>query len=266
MDGTNTSDDNIASEPPSPFLGELQDRQADIVAGAEPWNDPREQRRAERRRDLAICRVVSVETVVRANEAMAGRIQSWECPMFKTMKDPVASLAKLNTSIVQIVLCEERLDETDEERIARIKAEGEANARATERAAERRTQAETESRRSENRGQVRLAASEITLAHLGPRSLTRSRWLDKFLADLDRDRAAFDRDPAQLVAEITSRLGLSPALSPEDKTHFEQRRDDLFTGARERLDALWPDEADDPDDCDLADPSAPPVRAQGPPH
>ncbi|MDR3510771.1 MAG: hypothetical protein P4L73_04000, partial [Caulobacteraceae bacterium] len=115
MDGTNTSDGKVASEPPSPFLGELQDRQADIVAGAEPWNDPREQRRAERRRDLEISRTISVETGVRLNEAMAGRIQSWQCPLFKNMKDPVVSLAKLNTSIVQIVLCEERVDETDEE-------------------------------------------------------------------------------------------------------------------------------------------------------
>jgi hypothetical protein len=175
-------------------------------------------------------------------------------------------MARLNTSIVQIVLCEERLDETDEERIARIKAEAEAAARAVERAAERRNSAEAQMRRSENRGQVRLAVSEITLAHLGPDSLIRSRWLDKFLADLDRDKAAFDRDPARLVAEITSRLGLAPTLSPEDKARFAERREDLFTGARDYLDTLWPDGADDPDDCDIADSSAPPVRAQGPPH
>src|SRR5579863_243746 len=228
MDGTAISDGNIPREPPSPFLGEMQDRQADIVAGAEPWNAARQKRREDRMRDLTIARTISVEADVRLNEAMAGRIQSWECPLFKAMKDPIAAMAKLNTSIVQIVLCEERLDETDEERIARIKAEGEANARAAERAAERRTEVQSQARRSEHRGQVRLAVSEITLARLGPDSLIRSRWLDKFLDDLDRDRAAFDRDPAQLVAEITSRLGLAPTLSQEEKARFEQRRDELF--------------------------------------
>jgi hypothetical protein len=253
MDGTVTSDDTIPREPPSPFLGEMQDRQADIVAGAEPWNAARQKRREERMRDLTIARTISVEADVRLNEAMAGRIQSWECPLFKAMKDPISSMAKLNTSIVQIVLCEERLDETDEERIARIKAEGEANARAAERAADRRNTAQSQMRRSKHRGQVRLAVSEITLARLGPDSLIRSRWLDKFLDDLDRDRAAFDRDPAELVAEITSRLGLAPTLSPEEKARFAERRDDLFAGARERLDILWPD-------------GAPTVRAQGPPH
>ena len=260
MDGTATSDGNIASEPPSPFLGEMQDRQADIVAGAEPWNAARQKRREERMRDLTIARTISVEADVRLNEAMAGRIQSWECPLFKAMKDPISSMARLNTSIVQIVLCEERLDETDEERIARIKAEAEAAARAAERAAERRNNAESQMRRSENRGQVRLAVSEITLAHLGPNSMIRSRWLDKFLADLDKDKAAFDRDPAQLVAEITSRLGLAPTLTPEEKTHFAERREDLFTGARERLDMLWPDRANDDGAPAFT------AQAQGPPH
>ena len=135
MDGTQTSDGNIASDLPSPFLGEMQDRQADIVAGAEPWNAARDKRREDRMRALEITRTVSVEADVRLNEAMAGRIQSWQCPLFKEMKDPISSMAKLNTSIVQIVLCEERLDETDEERIARIKAEGEKNALSMERAA-----------------------------------------------------------------------------------------------------------------------------------
>jgi hypothetical protein len=252
MDGTQTSNGKIGSEPPSPYLGEALERQAEIVAGAEPWKAAREKRKEDRLRDLNIARAISVEADVRLNEAMAGRIQSWECPLFKEMKDPISSMAKLNSSIVQIVLCEERVDETDEERIARIKAEGEKNARAAERADYRQTQVQSEVRRSQHRGQVRLALSEITLDRLGLNPM-RTRWLDKLLADLDRDRAAFDRDPAELVVEITSRLGLAPKLTPEKKTELEARRDDLFAGARDRLDALWPD-------------AAPPVRAQGPPH
>jgi hypothetical protein len=223
MDGTFPSGDTIACESLDSFGACI---------------DPRELRREERRRSLETMRGTSVEAGIHLNDAMAGRVEPDKRPLFGQMADPVSSLADLNRSVIQLVLCEERLDETDEERIARIKAEGEAKARADQRAADRREHAQSRACRSEHRGQVRFAVSEITLAKLHP--VLRSRNLDKFLADLDRDKAAFDRDPAQLVAEIISRLGLAPILTQEDKAHFEKRREDLFTGARDHLDALWP--------------------------
>src|SRR5258708_4054732 len=50
MNGTNGDIPSSADREPLPFLAEVQDRQRDIaMRGAEPWNDPLEDRRAARR-------------------------------------------------------------------------------------------------------------------------------------------------------------------------------------------------------------------------
>ncbi len=260
MSGT---DDILARHQPSPFVAELQDRQQDIMGGAEPWNDPVEQRREARRRHLEIMRTVSVESGVRLNEVMAGRLQLFECQLLKETKDPISSLAKLNLSVVQITLAEERLDETVAERSARLAAENAACARSERREASAQDYAQSQIRRSENRQQVRLTVSEITLAKLRLRPAERTSLLNKLLTELDKDPTAYDRDPAAIVAQITSRLGLTPTVAPETKAYFAKRRESLLAGARDHLDAFRdPDMVED--DCD--DDDAPPAQAHGPPH
>ncbi len=263
MTGTQPPDGKIASDPTSPFVAELQDRQQAIMGGAEPWNDPVELRREARRRHLEIMRTVSVESGVRLNEVMAGRLQLFECQLLKETKDPISSLAKLNISVVQITLAEERLDETVEERSARLAAENAACARSERREASAQDYAQSQIRRSENRQQVRLTVSEITLAKLRLRPAERTSLLNKLLTELDKDPTAYDRDPAAIVAQITSRLGLAPTVHPESKAYFAERRKDLIAGARDHLEAFRdPDTIDDDDENS----SAPPAQAQGPPH
>jgi hypothetical protein len=214
-------------------------------------------------------RACSVEGGVRLNEAMGGRLAPHECPMFGNMRDPIAALASLNRSVVQIVLAEEQLDETTEERAARIVAETEGRVKAEYEAAAARDRAETLVRRTENRRHVHHTVREIALHGIKLTFSERERLLGGLFAGLDKDDTGYDRDPVELIAELTARLGLIPTLSPADKAYFAERRKTLIATARDHLEALrGPHEIDG--DCDRDDDeensSAPPARAQGPPH
>jgi hypothetical protein len=268
MDGTQPPNDKIVREPPSPLVAELEGRLRDIGRnGAEPWNDPVEKRREARRRDLEIMRAVSVEAAVRLTEAMAGRIPSWECPLFQDIKDPIGALAKLNRSIIQLVLAEEQLDETVAERTARIVAEAEARMKAERDAAARHDYTQSQIRRSENRRQVQHAVCEITLAEYRLLPSERERMLTKLFADLDKDANRFEHDPALVIADVASRLGLTPTLSPADKHRLAKRREQRVAVARDHLEALRGEHPiDDDRDSDDESSSAPPTRAHGPPH
>jgi hypothetical protein len=268
MDGTQSSNGKIKREPPSPEVEATFQRLCDIgLHGAEPWNDPVEKRRESRRHDLHILRASAVESAVRLNEAMGGRMPPHECPMFGNMRDPIASLASLNRSVVQIVLAEEQLDETTEERTARIVAEAEARVKAEYEAAAARARAETLVRRSENRRHVQHTVHQIALRGISLTFSERERLLGGLFADLDKDDTGYDRDPAELIAELTARLGLAPKLSPAGKADMMERRKQQIAVARDHLDVLrGPHEIDGDCDGDDESSSAPRARAQGPPH
>src|SRR5581483_3453396 len=125
MDGTSHTDREAEQRKPSPFVAELAERQHAIVKGAEPWNDPVEKRREDRRRDMEILRLASMESAIHITEYIAGRLPSWKKEALEKIDNPVAALANLNRSIIQITLAEDRFDETGEERAERIRAEAE---------------------------------------------------------------------------------------------------------------------------------------------
>jgi hypothetical protein len=268
MDGTQTSNGKTPREPPSPEVEAVFQRLCDIgLNGAEPWNDAIEQRRESRRHDLTVMRAVSVESGVRLSETMAGRLSLNDSPMFGDMKDPIASLANLNRSVVQIVLAEERLDETTEERATRIVGEAQAQVKAEYEATAVRERTETQERRAENRDHVHSTVHAITLRAVRLPFSEREDLLGKLLADFDKDPIRYDRDPAELIAEAVARLGLDPKLSPAGKADLMERRKQQIATARDHLEALrGPFEIDGDNDGDDECSSAPPAKGRGPPH
>ena len=262
---------------PLPFIAEVQARQLDIaVRGAEPWTAPVEERRAARRRDMEILRLSSLEAALHLTEYIAGRLPNWQRAALEEIANPVAALANLNRSIVQICLAEDRFDESAEERAARIKAEGEAQAKAEAKAEAERAYTAGQIRRAENKRQAQQAIRAITLSTLRLTFSERERMLDGLFRQLDAS-GAYDGDPADAVADACILLGTSqlgaPLADPAQHaaTHREQRAR-LVALARLHIAALSADdEADDAEARDESGPAdivpfSPQASAQGPPN
>ena len=231
-----------------------------------------EGRRERRRQDMEITRLMSMDVAARIAETFAGRLPEYNAPLLARIKDPVSALATLNRSIVQIAMYEDRLDETTEERTARIVAEAEAKVK-TERAAQaQRDRTAAQIRRVENRRLVQYAVREITLPSLDAWSFgQRARLFDRLFDRLDKEPDRYDMDPAQVVAEIVDSLGLAANLTAIGKDTLAaaaERRKHLAAAAREQIAALsGPDPTDTGDDGPAVLPpqSTPPAHAQGPP-
>jgi len=209
MDGTTQSDPETERRKPSPFAEQLAARQDAIVKGAEPWNDPVERRRADRRRDMEILRLASMESAIHITEYIAGRLPNWRKEAVGKLHNPVADLANLNRSIIQVTLAEERFDETREERLARIKAEAEAQVRAEREAEAARAYTDAQIRRAENKRQVQGAVRAIALSTLSLSYENREKVLADLFRELEQDNGpggAYGRDP------FPSRCRLFPAL------------------------------------------------------
>ena len=267
MDGMSEADREARRHQPSPLVGEVEDRlRAIATGGAEPWNDPIEVRRATRRRDMEILRLASMESALHTTEYIAGRLPSWKREAFETVRDPLASLANLNRSIVQITLAEDRFDETGEERAARIVAEAKA-------AAAERTYSADQLRRVENKRQVQQTVRAISLSCLEPKLDYHQR--EELLGDLfldfeeDNDYAG---DPAETVADLCTRLGAERTIAPDadaEPLDLITRRARIVALARAYIEALRGPHGlragDDSAPEAATAPSAPPAQAQGPP-
>ena len=274
MDGTTEAEREAQRRQPSPLVAEVEERLRDIVQnGAEPWNAPLEERRATRRRDMEILRLSAMEAALHTTEYICGRLPNWKREPFEKITDPVASLANLNRSIVQVTLAEDRFDETAEDRAARIKAEAEARVRAEQDAAAERLDAVGEDRRVENKRQVQGSVRAITLDYIRMPYIEREEAFADLFRELEADDA-YDGDPAETVADVVARFGIVPKIvpdaevkTPDGKIDLIARRKRLLAFARTYLDLMKPaGPADDRDGSDLTDPSAPSARAQGPPH
>ena len=267
MDGTTQSDPETERRKPSPFAEQLAARQDAIVKGAEPWNDPIERRRADRRRDMEILRLASMESAIHITEYIAGRLPNWRKEAVGKLHNPVADLANLNRSIIQVTLAEERFDETREERLARIKAEAEAQVRAEREAEAARLQAEATLRRTENKRQVQDTVRAITLSSLRLTFSDREKILAGLFRELEeKDGAGYDGDPAEISADLCLRIGI--ASKGIDPKYIIERRAALAEMARAHLEALrgahaMEDEAD-PDGAVVSFAQA--AKAQGPPN
>ena len=80
-------------------------------------------RREERRRVLEIARGAALAASLATSEYICGMLPAERRDAFATVRDPIAALANLNRAIVQIVLAEEQLDETEAERAERRAAQ-----------------------------------------------------------------------------------------------------------------------------------------------
>ncbi len=275
---------------PWPFLGEVEGRLREAVAegkaaqaadGARPpEEDPqaeaarlRAKRREDRRRMTEIVRLATTDTLLRTTEYLAGRIDGWQIGNIDRARDPLAAVPALNRSIIQLTLLEERLDEGDEERAERIKAEAEAKVR-EERAAEAaRQDMASQALRSETRRRVHDTVRAVSLACLKP-SLAyhdRESLLDDAFGDFEDDTGdTYDGDPAEMAADILTRLAAfhyAPMDRPEEVPDLLTRRARLVALAREYLAGL-----EEPPVLDFDGPAplpamspAPAECAQGPP-
>jgi hypothetical protein len=188
MDGTAEAELDAKRREPSPFVAEVEGRLRDIVRdGAEPWNEAAELRREARRRDMEILRLSAMESALHTTEYIAGRLPAWKCKAFENVRDPLASLANLNRSIVQITLAEERFDESNEERAARLKSEREAREKAERNAKAQSAYTASQQRRAENKRQVQSAIRAITLDSLELDYDDREALLDDLFLGFDLD-------------------------------------------------------------------------------
>jgi hypothetical protein len=266
MAGTETHSEDSSREP-LPFLQEMADRQHDIAAnGAEPWNLPVEQRRAIRRRDMELLRLASMASAFHITEYIAGRLPNWKKEALEKIDNPVAALANLNRSIIQITLAEDRFDETSEERAQRIKAEAEAKARAEREAEAGRRQAEATLRRAENKRQVQNTVRAVSLSGLNLPYYDREKLLAGLFSELETDDL-YDADPVETIADLCVRLGIAAKI---DLKPILERRTALAELARAHIEALrGPHEPDESDESALDDtvvPFTPSAQAQGPPN
>jgi hypothetical protein len=262
MDGTTGAELDAKRREPSPFLGEVAGRLRVIYkAGAEPWNEAAELRREARRRDMEILRLSAMEAALHTTEYIAGRLPAWKCGAFEHVRDPLASLANLNRSIVQITLAEERFDESNAERADRLKAEREARETAEQKAKADHAYTASQQRRAENKRQVQSAVRAITLDSLELDYDDQAALLDDLFMSFDLDDGNYDRDAAGLVADFCARLGLvtsTPEDGEDELADPATRRARTMAMAREYLDAVKPPAAADGDE--------PAAQAQGPPH
>ena len=266
MTGTESQNPEADPRKPWPFAEEMAERQRAVVAGAEPWNAPVEERRAVRRRDMEILRLASMEAAFHITEYIAGRLPGWKREAVGKLANPVADLANLNRSIIQITLAEDRFDETSEERAERIRAEAEAQVRAEREAEAARLQAEATLRRAEKKQQVQDTVRAITLSSLRLPFSDREKILGSLFRELEqKDGAAYDGDPVEIAADLCLRIGI--ASKGIDPKHIIQRRANLAAMARAHLEALRGEHSVEDEDAPGATvtPFAQ-AKAQGPPN
>jgi hypothetical protein len=260
MDGTADTYSIPESGDPSPLIAALVARQQAFAFGGAAVNGTREQRRALLRRDMEMVRLGSMESALAVTEEIAGR-----APLGQSgyPRDPLTSLANLNRSIIQIALLEERLDETDDERAARLVTEAEA----ARKAEADRAYGASQLRRAENRRQVQGGVRAVTLTGLGLSYLQREKLLADLFKELDTIDA-YDAEPAEVIADICLRLGIDTDELPKRAASHLARKDEMASLARTHLEALRGrhvvDGEDEPVVTDVS--SAPRAHAQGPPH
>jgi hypothetical protein len=270
MDGpASTADIEAERRKPSPFVAELAARQQAIVQGAEPWNDPVERRRADRRRDMEILRLASMESAIHITEYIAGRLPSWKKPALETIDNPVAALANLNRAIIQITLAEDRFDETGEERAERIKAEAEARVKAEREAEAARACTDGQIRRAENKRQVKSLVRAVSLSSIRIPFDQREKLLDDLFRELEDEAdavSAYNGDPAETAADLCLRLGFGP--KEINSKLILERRAALVAVARAHMEALQgaPELKVDEAAADGAVVRFTQAKAQGPPN
>jgi hypothetical protein len=270
MNGTNGDIQSSADREPLPFMAEVQDRQRAIAMhGAEPWNKPAEERRAARLRDLEMLRLSSLEAAFHVTEYIAGRLPAWKRAALEDITNPVAALANLNRSIVQICLAEDRFDESGEERAARIAEEAAARAKAEQAMEDQRAYTASQVRRAETKRQVQHAVRAIAVPTLRLPVAERERLFAGLFKDLEA-LDPYDGDPVDIIADACVRLGMPLGDPAKHIADHRERRARVVALARAHLAAL--DDGDGQDDGDhdlpaaIPPPFTDPAKPRGPPN
>jgi hypothetical protein len=258
MYGTAEHSPDAQHPEPSPLMAEIENRLRGIIGTGTSLTA--DQRREARRRDMEMVRLSVMKSAVHTSEFICGNLPDWQCMAFERTSDPVASLANLSRAIAQLALAEDRFDESPAERMARIEAEA------------ARALAERTLRRAENKRDVENSVRAIALDYIRLPFSEREAVFKELFAELDDD--AYDGDPAEIVADCCARMSLAPMIAPDKEIRspnggidLAARKAKLLAFARKYLDLMKPPvPVDDRDETGLADPSAPPTRAQGPPH
>ena len=263
MSGTANTDAPDGHGNLSAFLADFEKRWHSVEQGGdELTGETAEQRRAARRRSMEALRIGGTKAALAVADVIAGK-PAENPEMFARIEDPLASLADLNRSIIQVALAEERFDETDGERALRVKAEAEAAARAEIRRADNAMQL----RRAQNRLQVQSGVRAVTLTSLQLPYRQREDLLAGIFKELEKT-SAYDTDPARVIADICLRLGIDTDTLRKHAAEHLTRKKSLAEAARAELEALRGDHIVDTDDEgeDADQDSGPAAHAQGPPH
>jgi len=175
----------------------------------------REERRLRRIAVLEQVCDINVRAAERLGKYIGGELSEIESQPFARLADPFTALTRLSQSIRRIVALQERLDEDDETREKRLKAERAARERAIQaQAAERRRQAgqdEFEEKKDTIRQAIRNAYRDI---NPNVALADRESLLDDLFRDYE-DHFNYEGDAVEIVAELCGELGIG-YLDDED--------------------------------------------------
>jgi hypothetical protein len=215
----------------------------------------RSDRNAERLRDLAAARRMTMEMMARLSDGAAIRLMGVQANAFDEVKDPYLTMSRLQLGLCRIVALEQRLDESDEMRARRLAEEEAERQSAAKRAADAAARAEREATTA---AAQRKADSEETLIRKAVRKASfdmdakmviaeRESLIDGLFISFDDYRDYAD-DPAAIVVEMCCDLAVEIGCIdpmepggltdlPKDATH-EQRYDAMKALAQSYLDAV----------------------------
>jgi len=217
---------------------------------------------------------LNLNTAERLSAYIAGELSPEESQPFAQMQDPCLALARVTSAIRQAVALAEKIDEDDETRQIRLKAEREARDRkeAAEAAGVRAEQARREAglANAPLERKKQLIRHAVRNAHRDAEPDLDFEERESLLDDLFEEYEAYDDysgSDAEIVARLCQDLKLIPLPSDDDEAEDgdadstgDEEWDSLVAMARRYLVAIAPTDA--PGKTAQSDPAA---RAQGPP-
>jgi len=206
---------------------------SDTQTGPDPGGEAaaaREERRERRLAALDAILDLNLAAAVRLSQYIGGGLAEHDAQPFARLNDPCLALDRLTRSIGRIVALQERIDESAETREARLKAERAARDKA-ERDEQARREADTaEAELAEKKNTIRRAVRE---AHRDAfpdfERADREDLLDDLVREFE-DHDDYERDPAEIVAELCTELGLMP-VPPAGSDDEWDRPDDYDEAA-----------------------------------
>jgi hypothetical protein len=225
----------------------------------------REVHRVDRLRSVVIAREACTALILRIERGMACQLPDREQSLFDMGGDPHLALSRTITALGRMVVLEDRLDESAEQRTARLAAEAaeREKARLAEQARQnrRRMEAVLEKKQAHIRRAVAMAHRD---AEPDMRPIDRVTKLDDLFGEFD-DYGDWDDDPVKIVADLCIQLGLHAPLpkgsTPRPKNKAEQaERARAYTLETAQCYLDWTAESDP---AEPGEPDTPPPRSQG---